>query len=60
MCNAVIRRIVEDHNLRTTEDRKTGKIYGYIPYTTADGFHGEIKEELTGMTLKQLKFWLGY
>lgn len=60
MNNKAIRATVEAHNLRVEEERRAGRIFGFIPYTTADGAHGEIKEELTGMTKRELLFWLGY
>ena len=59
MTNQAIRATVEAHNLKVEEEN--GKIYGVIPWSNAyEGTHGEFKEDLTGMTLKELKFWLGY
>ena len=59
LSNKTIKKIVEEHAFRTEEEN--GKIYGFIPWTNAyEGTHGEEKTDLTGMTLKELKFWLGY
>ena len=59
LSNNAIKKIVKEHNLRTEEEN--GKIYGVIPWSNAyEGTHGEIKEDLTGMSRKELFSWLGY
>ena len=58
LSNSQIARILDQHNaLHYTEN---GRIIALAPYTTRNGGSGYEAEDLTGSTLKEVLWWLGY
>lgn len=58
LSNSVIARILDQHNIRHYTEN--GRIYGLAFYTTRNGGSGYEVDDLTGSTVEELRFWLGY
>ena len=58
LTNKQIARIMDMHSM--TWYIENGRIYGLIYYTSRNGRHGEVKTDLTGYTVNQMRDYLNY
>lgn len=58
LSNSQIARILDQHN--ALHYNENGRIIALTPYTTRNGQSGYEAEDLTGSTLKEVLWWLGY
>lgn len=58
LTNKQIAHIMDIHSM--TWYIENGHIYGLIYYTSRNGRHGEVKTDLTGYTVNQMRDYLNY